>query len=125
MALIGACYSYGLKSGYLPKNTTNPAPGIEKFGEQTRKRYLSEAELSRLGEAIREAEITEAVVLRADRNRPNDGNNEQQKPAAEDRKGGAEKSAKFVFGLSRNPSWIAFACGRNVTRNSAATAILS
>ncbi len=56
MALIGACYSYGLKSGYLPKNTTNPATGIEKFREQTRERHLSEAELSRLGEAIREAE---------------------------------------------------------------------
>jgi integrase len=34
----------------------NPASGIEKFREEARERYLSEPELLRLGEAIREAE---------------------------------------------------------------------
>jgi integrase len=56
LALIGAAYSYGLRSGHLPERTTNPANGIEKFREQVRERFLSESELLRLGAAIREAE---------------------------------------------------------------------
>jgi integrase len=56
LALIGAAYAYGSRSGHLPENMTNPASGIEKFREQVRERFLSEAELLRLGEAIREAE---------------------------------------------------------------------
>jgi integrase len=56
LALIGATYSYGLRSGRLPERLTNPASGIERFREQIRERFLSESELYRLGEAIREAE---------------------------------------------------------------------
>jgi len=56
LALIGAAYSYGLRAGHLPDHMANPASGIEKFREQVRERFLSEAELLRLGEAIREAE---------------------------------------------------------------------
>jgi integrase len=58
LALIGAAYSYGSRSGHLPERMTNPAGGIEKFREQVRERFLSEAELLRLGGAIREAETT-------------------------------------------------------------------
>ncbi len=53
LALIGAAYSYGLRAGHLPDHMANPASGIEKFREQVRERFLSEAELLRLGEAIR------------------------------------------------------------------------
>ncbi|THD46266.1 MAG: DUF4102 domain-containing protein [Bradyrhizobium sp.] len=56
LALIGAAYAYGLRSGQLPERMANPATAIEKFREETRERYLSEPELLRLGEAIREAE---------------------------------------------------------------------
>jgi len=56
LALIGATYSYVLRSGRLPERLTNPASGIERFREQIRERFLSESELYRLGEAIREAE---------------------------------------------------------------------
>ena len=56
LALIAAGYAYGLRSGHLSESTVNPASGVEKFREQTRERFLSEAELLRLGEAIREAE---------------------------------------------------------------------
>jgi integrase len=56
LALIGAAYAYGSRSGHLPENMANPASGVEKFREQVRERFLSEAELLRLGEAIREAE---------------------------------------------------------------------
>jgi integrase len=56
LALIGAAYAYGLRSGHLPERMANPASGIERFREQVRERFLSESELLRLGEAIREAE---------------------------------------------------------------------
>jgi integrase len=56
LALIGATYSYGLRSGHLPDRMANPASGIEKFREAVRERFLTEPELLRLGEAIREAE---------------------------------------------------------------------
>jgi integrase len=56
LALIGAAYSYGLRTGHLPENLANPANRVEKFREVSRERYLSEPELLRLGEAIRESE---------------------------------------------------------------------
>lgn len=60
LALISAAYSYGLRYGHLPERMANPAKGIEKFREQVRERFLTEAELQRLGDAIREAE-TEGI----------------------------------------------------------------
>ena len=56
IAILSAAYSFGIKSELFPKGTANPAAGIEKFKEQSRERYLSEAELLRLGDAIRDAE---------------------------------------------------------------------
>ena len=56
IAFLAAAYSYGRRAGVLPKETTNPAAGIEKFREEARERFLTEVELARLGEAIREAE---------------------------------------------------------------------
>jgi integrase len=56
IALIAAAYSYGSRSGRLPEVMKNPASGIEKFREEVRERFLSESELRRLGEALREAE---------------------------------------------------------------------
>jgi integrase len=56
LAILSAAYSFGIKSQLLAKGTANPAVGIEKFKEQSRERYLSEAELLRLGDAIRDAE---------------------------------------------------------------------
>ncbi len=50
--------AHGSRSGHLLERMTNPASGIEKFREQVRKRFLSETELLRLGEASREAETT-------------------------------------------------------------------
>jgi integrase len=56
ISLIAAAYSYGLRSGRLSDGLKNPASGIEKFREEVRERFLTEAELRRLGEAVREAE---------------------------------------------------------------------
>jgi integrase len=56
IALLAAAYAFGLRTGLLGKEVTNPGAGIEKFREQARERFLTEVELARLGEAIREAE---------------------------------------------------------------------
>ena len=56
IAFLAAAYSYGRRTGVLPKETENPASGIEKFREESRERFLTDVELPRLGEAIREAE---------------------------------------------------------------------
>jgi integrase len=58
LTVIGAAYTYGAQAGLLPEGLRSPAKGIEKYREQSRERYLSEAELARLGEAIRLAETT-------------------------------------------------------------------
>jgi integrase len=58
IALISAVYAYGMRAGLLPKGGANPALGIDKFREQNRERFLTEPELLRLGDAIREAETT-------------------------------------------------------------------
>lgn len=58
IAVLSAAYSFALKSDTIPKGTANPASAIEKFKEESRERYLSEAELLSLGDAIREAETT-------------------------------------------------------------------
>jgi integrase len=58
LALIGAGYAYGSRSGRLSDHIANPTSGIEKFREHVRERFLSQDELLRLGAAIREAETS-------------------------------------------------------------------
>lgn len=55
IALLSAAYTWGAKRGYVAENF-NPASGIERNREEGRERYLSEAEMARLGDALREAE---------------------------------------------------------------------
>lgn len=56
LAIVGSMYSYAGKQGLVPEGC-NPARGIERFGEKGRERFLSVAELERLGAAIRKAEV--------------------------------------------------------------------
>jgi integrase len=58
VGFLSAVYAYALRAGHLPKGADNPALGIDKFREQNRERFLTEPELLRLGDAIREAETT-------------------------------------------------------------------
>jgi integrase len=58
IAILSAAYNFGIKSEILPKGSPNPAAAIDKFTEQNRDRFLTEPELLRLGDAIREAETT-------------------------------------------------------------------
>jgi integrase len=56
VALLSTVYAYAIKTKALPRDTENPATGIEPFDEKPRQRYLTTEELQRLGDAIREAE---------------------------------------------------------------------
>ena len=55
LAIISALYSWAGKSGYAAEGY-NPARGVEKFPEKGRERFLTSEELSRLGDALRDAE---------------------------------------------------------------------
>lgn len=56
LTTISSMYSWGMGPGEMVAKRENPTAGIEKFREQGRERYLTDEELGRLGEAIREAE---------------------------------------------------------------------
>jgi integrase len=55
LEVVGSLYSFAGKRKILPLGF-NPARGIEQYPEKGRERFLSGAELSRLGDAVREAE---------------------------------------------------------------------
>ncbi len=57
VAVLSSAFSWGGKAGHIPKGV-NPAAGVERNRENKRERYLSPAEIGRLGEALREAETT-------------------------------------------------------------------
>ena len=51
-AIAKAMWAWALGLGILPEGTVNPASGVEGFREKGRERYLSSAEMSRLGKAL-------------------------------------------------------------------------
>lgn len=53
---LRAAFNYAIQHHAIPAGTDNPASGIEPFDEKPRQRYLTNEELQRLGDAIREAE---------------------------------------------------------------------
>ncbi|MGB3831048.1 MAG: tyrosine-type recombinase/integrase [Mesorhizobium sp.] len=54
-AIIGAMYSWALK-GRVIEMPENPVIGVERYREDNRERFLTTEEISRLAEALREAE---------------------------------------------------------------------
>lgn len=57
LALASALFAYAERVGERPA-ASNPARGIERFGEETRERLLSPFELGCIGEALRRAEAS-------------------------------------------------------------------
>ena len=55
LAVVGSMYAFAARIGASPEGT-NPARKIDKFAEHRRERFLTGAELERLGATIREAE---------------------------------------------------------------------
>jgi integrase len=68
LAVGGSLYAFAEKRKILPLGT-NPIRGIEKYPERGRERFLSIAELTRLGEAIREGE-TVGIPYEVDETNP-------------------------------------------------------
>ena len=56
IATLSGLFTFAARRRLVPADFVNPAKGIEKFGEENRERYLSTAELQRLGTVLREAE---------------------------------------------------------------------
>lgn len=53
LAVAKAMWSWALDLRLLPQGTVNPASGLEAFREKGRERYLSNVEMTRLGDALR------------------------------------------------------------------------
>jgi integrase len=68
VAVVGSLYSFAGRRRLLPVGF-NPARGIDKYPEKGRERYLTAAELARLGDSIREAE-TIGIVWQVDASKP-------------------------------------------------------
>jgi integrase len=54
LALVSAFFSYAEKRSVRPRHT-NPAHGLESYPEKSRERFLTPAEVKRLGEALADA----------------------------------------------------------------------
>jgi len=55
VAVLSAIFTFGQARGLIPDGV-NPTRHVERFEEEKRERFLTVAELARLGEALREAE---------------------------------------------------------------------
>lgn len=66
---VGSVFRYAAVCSLVPRGH-NPASHVQGFREQRRERFLSSAELGRLGDAIREAETT-GIPWNVDKEQPN------------------------------------------------------
>lgn len=57
-----AVVNFGTKNGFLPATLLNPFKGIELYGSEGRERFLSAAEVVRIGEALTELEAAGKVT---------------------------------------------------------------
>lgn len=57
LSLLHALFAFGERIGARAEGT-NPARGVERYPEESRRRFLSDAELARLGAVMLEAEAT-------------------------------------------------------------------
>ena len=56
VSFLSAVFAEAQAAGYLPEAWANPARNIKRYQERKRERFLDEAELTRLGDALRAAE---------------------------------------------------------------------
>jgi integrase len=68
LAVVGSMYAFAERTGAVPEGT-NPVRKIDKFKEHRRERFLTGAELERLGAAVREAE-TKGIPWEVDEAKP-------------------------------------------------------
>lgn len=56
LATVSKCFSWGVDRQLLPDGHLNPAIRVQRYAESARERYLSTAELARLGDVLRAGE---------------------------------------------------------------------
>src|SRR5262249_32196454 len=56
LAVASKLFSWAVQRGLLPEERVNPASRIERFREHKRERFLTNEELTRLGDVLREGE---------------------------------------------------------------------
>jgi integrase len=56
LAVVSKTFAWGETRGLLPEGHRNPAHGVTRYREQGRERFLTGAELGRLGDALRAGE---------------------------------------------------------------------
>jgi integrase len=69
LGAVSSAYSFAQRRGFVPEGY-NPAARIEKYPEHKRERFLTAAELGRIGSALREAE-TAGLPWLIDETKPN------------------------------------------------------
>jgi integrase len=69
VALISGLYSWAARAGRVPHGL-KPASGVTRYREEGRERFLTNEELGRLGDALREAE-TVGIPWTVDESKPN------------------------------------------------------
>jgi integrase len=56
LAIVSKCFSWATDRGLVPEGHVNPAGRVERYREQGHERFLTNEELARLGDALREGE---------------------------------------------------------------------
>ncbi|QEE40657.1 MULTISPECIES: site-specific integrase [unclassified Methylobacterium] len=58
VSMLSAVFNFALRRRLTPAGFTNPVFGLERYREEKRERFLTTAELQRLGDVLRQAETT-------------------------------------------------------------------
>ena len=61
-AVLSAMFNWGIQTGLVP-DMMNPCRYVKKYAERKRERFLSDAELARVGVALREGETTGLPIV--------------------------------------------------------------
>ena len=69
LAVVSKCFSWATDRGLVPEGHVNPAGRIERYREQGHERFLTNEELARLGDALREGE-TAGLPYEVDETKP-------------------------------------------------------
>jgi integrase len=58
LAVVSKCFSWAADRGLVPEGHVNPAGRVERYREQGHERFLTNEELARLGDVLRDGETT-------------------------------------------------------------------
>jgi integrase len=58
LAVVSKCFSWAADRGIVPEGHVNPAGRVERYREQGHERFLTNEELARLGDVLRDGETT-------------------------------------------------------------------